>query len=262
MNYYQQIVNLQSKGARAAICTIVNTQGSTPRRTGSKMLVLENGEILGTVGGGEMESRVIQAALTAIQTGKSNLISYTLNDPTQGDPGLCGGTLEVYVEPITPKPTVIVVGMGHVGQAVAYLAHWMGYRVEVADDREEFISPEIAPYADAYHSMPLTELPTHTTIHNQTYIVMTTRNIKIDTEGLPALVESEAAYIGVIGSRKRWLATQKKLLKAGIAEENINKIISPMGLELNAETPEEIAVSILAEITMLRMGGDGKRMKA
>lgn len=257
----QIVAELESQGGFGALCTVIKSSGSTPRRSGSKMLVYSDGGIEGSVGGGEMENMVIQEALDAIQENHPRIVSYELVDPRRGDPGVCGGNLEVYVEPINPNPTLVIVGAGHVGKAVAHLAGWLGYRVVVSDDRPEYSDPEHVPDADAYYPIPLSQLPEKITIHPNTYLVLTTRNAQIDIEGLPPILESPAAYIGVIGSKRRWETTRKALLKNGISDENLKKIVSPMGLELNAETPEEIALSIMAEIVMLRQGGDGKRMQ-
>jgi xanthine dehydrogenase accessory factor len=257
---YEAIVALEQQNRPGALCTVVRSQGSTPRRASSKMLVYPDGTILGTVGGGEMERRVIEEAKQAIQAGQPRYLSYSMTDPARGDPGVCGGQVEIYVEPINPKPTLVVIGAGHVGKAVAFLARWLGFRVAVWDDRPEFCNPEFIPAADEYHLCPLPELPQRMEITPWHYLVLTTRGADLDVAGLPALLESPAAYIGVIGSRRRWATTRKKLLEIGVDKEMLDRVISPMGLELNAETPEEIAVSILAEIIMLRNGGHGGRM--
>lgn len=257
---YEAIVELERQNRPAALCMVVRSQGSTPRRASSKMLVYPDGSILGTVGGGEMERRVIEEAKQAIQEGQPRYLSYSMTDPARGDPGVCGGQVEIYVEPINPKPTLVVVGAGHVGKAVASLARWLGFRVAVWDDRPEFCTPDFVPDADEYHLCPLQELPQRMEITPWHYLVLTTRGADLDVQGLPALLESPAAYIGVIGSRRRWATTRKNLLEKGVKEELLDRVISPMGLELNAETPEEIAVSILAEIIMLRNGGHGGRM--
>lgn len=262
MSIYHKIVELEANRDPYVLCTVVNSQGSTPRGAGSKMIVLENGEIIDTIGGGEMEGRVITAALQALKDGKTRLLSYSFTDPERGDPGVCGGQVEVYVEPNLPTPTLVVVGVGHVGQAVAHLGAWLGFHVVASDDRPEFSSPESAPEAAAYHAGPLSELPEFMPIKPWTYIVLTTRGVNVDVEGLPALLETPAGYIGVIGSRRRWTVARTKLLEMGVPAEQLERIRSPIGLELNAETPEEIAVSILAEIIMLRRGGDGRPMAA
>lgn len=262
MSIYQKIVELERNREPYVLCTVVHSQGSTPRGAGSKMIVLEDGEIIDTIGGGEMESRVITAALQALQDGKTRLLNYSFADPARGDPGVCGGQVEVYVEPNLPQPTLVVVGAGHVGQAVAHLGAWLGFHVVASDDRPEFSTPESVPTADAFHTGPLSELPEFMPIKPWTYIVLTTRGVDVDVEGLPLLLDSPAGYIGVIGSRRRWTVARTKMLEMGVPAEKLDRVRSPIGLELNAETPEEIAVSILAEIIMLRHGGDGQPMAA
>lgn len=240
---------------------IISSRGSTPRHVGSKMLVYPSGNFIGTVGGGEVESRVIGEALEALKDGQPRLLSYEMVDPSKGDPGVCGGQLEVYVEPVLPQATLVIIGGGHVGKAVAHLARWLNFWVVVTDDRPEFCTTEANPDAHALYPVKMGDLPSQMKITSHTYIVLTTRGASVDIEGLAPLLDCPAAYIGVIGSRRRWLATRKGLIDAGVPEEKLNRVHSPMGLELNAETPEEIAVSILAEIIMLRNGGSGQSMK-
>lgn len=253
---------METENRTGALCIVVRSQGSTPRRESSKMLVYPDGGILGTVGGGEMESRVIAAALESIEDGQPRFLEYSMADPARGDPGVCGGQVEIFVEPIRPKPVLVVIGAGHVGQAVAHLGAWLGFRVVASDDRPEFCTPEVIPDADAFYPVPMEQLPEEMEITPWTYFVLTTRGVDIDVPGLPGLLESPAAYIGLIGSKRRWATTRAKLLAAGVPEASIDQVRSPVGLELNAETPEEIAVSILAEIIMLRRGGDGRVMKS
>ncbi len=261
-NLYSLIAEMTSAGKSAALCTIVHAKGSTPRRTGSKMLVFEDGTFTGTIGGGEMEHRVLDEAMIVIHEGKPTLLKYSMTDPQRGDPGVCGGQVEIYVEPILPPEKIVVIGGGHVGKAVAHLAKWLGYRVAISDDRVEFCTPEMNPDADEFYPVPMEELPAHLNINRQTCLILTTRGSQVDVAGLPALLETRAAYIGLIGSKRRWATTLKGLQDKGVSDEAIKRIHSPMGLELNAETPEEIAVSILAEVIMLSSGGDGKPMRA
>jgi xanthine dehydrogenase accessory factor len=248
---YPILANLESTGQPAALCTVVRTQGSVPRHAGSKMIVFPDGHIEGTVGGGEVENRVRAEALAALRDGRTRLLSYNMTDPTRGDPGVCGGQVEVFVEPLLPPLTVVVIGVGHVGKAVAHLAKWLGYRVAVSDDRVEFCNPESIA-ADEYCPYPLAELPSHLTITPQHYLILTTRGSDVDAAGLPALLETPAAFIGVIGSQRRWALTRQKLLEKGVAEEKLARVKSPIGLDIHAETPEEIAVSILGEMIALR----------
>lgn len=261
MTIYQAVTKVIEAGEKAALCTVVQTSGSTPRHAGSKMLVYPTGQFLGTVGGGEIEQRVMREALGAIADGKIRMLEYQMVNPENGDPGVCGGSVKVYIEPIKPSAQIIVVGGGHVGKAVVHLAHWLGFRVAISDDRKELCNPEIHPYADAYYPVTLAELPKYASINPETYVILTTRGSSVDVEGLEPVLETSAGYIGVIGSRRRWLTTRKALLERGVPEALLNKVHSPIGLELNAETPEEIAVSILAEIIMLHNHGTGNTMK-
>ncbi len=256
------LAELQSRAQPVALCTIIGSQGSTPRHVGSKMLVLPDGSIAGTVGGGDLENRVRQAAFEALEDGQPRRVSYNMADPARGDPGVCGGQVEVFVEPILPPPLMLVIGGGHVGKAVAHLAKWLGFRVAVSDDRAEFCTPQENPDADAFYPMAMQDLPGQLTIDRQTYIVLTTRGVSVDVPGLPALLETPAAYIGVIGSRRRWATTVKELKTRGYPVEKLERVHSPIGLELQAETPEEIAVSILAEVLMLRNRASGAPMRA
>lgn len=260
MTIYEEIVELQRKGLKCALCTIIESHGSVPRHTGSKMLVRENGSLSGSVGGGETENRVIKEAKLAMMDGKPRRLEYKLVSPADGDPGICGGTAEVYVEPILPNPLVLVIGGGHVGKAVVHLAKWLGFRVILSDDRAEFCNPDMVPEADEYVVCPMSEIPGHVQINQQTYIILTTRGVPIDTPGMPFLMAKNPAYLGVIGSKRRWIATRKNLLAAGISEETLNMVTSPIGIELKAETPEEIALSIMAEVMMIKTGASGQRM--
>jgi xanthine dehydrogenase accessory factor len=260
MSIYQDVVELEKNGQGGVLCTIISSQGSTPRHAGSKMLVYPDGTFTGTVGGGEIESRVIGEALDAYMQRKSKKLSYAMVNPKEGDPGICGGTVEIFVEPLMGKPVMLIIGGGHVGKAVAHLSKWVGFRVAISDDRLEYCSVEANPDADEFLPVAMKDLPEFIKITSDTYVVLTTRGVPIDVPGLPALLKSEAAYIGIIGSKRRWLATRNALIESGISAEQLNRVASPIGLELGAETPEEIAVSILAEIMMLRNKTSGERM--
>lgn len=261
MSVYQKLSDLEKSHQPAALCTVVKTSGSTPRHSTSKMLVYPDGHIYGTVGGGELENRVIKEAKASLLDGRSRFLTYKMTDPARGDAGVCGGQVEVFVEPVLPSPMVVVIGGGHVGKAVVHLAKWLGFRVAVSDDRPEFCTPEANPDADEFLPMPMSEIPLNLNIIPSTILILTTRGNNVDINGLPALLESQAGYIGVIGSRKRWSETIKKLNDLGISDEQLKRVHSPIGLGIGAETPEEIAVSIMAEVLMLRGGGSGKQMQ-
>jgi xanthine dehydrogenase accessory factor len=258
---YQALSDLESNHESAALCTVVRSSGSTPRHATSKMLVYPDGRIIGTIGGGELENRVIIEARTSLQDGKPRLLEYNMTDPSQGDVGVCGGQVEVFVDPILLPPQIIIIGAGHVGKAVAHLAKWLGYHVVISDDRAEFCTHENNPDADEFFCCNMAELSLQLAITSTTTIILTTRGSNVDVAGLPSLVDTQAGYIGVIGSRRRWSETIRGLEEAGISAEQLLRVHSPIGLGLGAETPEEIALSIMAEVLMLRSGASGKSMK-
>ncbi len=260
-NIYSAILEAQSSNTPCALCTVIRASGSVPRHESSKMLVYTDGKFVGTIGGGEMENRIIQAAQQIARSGQAQILEYNLVDPKQGDPGVCGGTVEIFIEPINPPPQVLIIGAGHVGRATAHLAKWLGFRVIVNDDRTDLVTPDWIPEADVYLPGPIVDQIDEAHINSQTYILLLTRGVQFDVAMLPRLLETKAAFIGVIGSRRRWATAFKQLRELGLPEAQLARIHSPIGLELNAETPEEIAVSIMAEIIMLRSGGTGESIK-
>ena len=257
-------------GVAVASATVVDTARSVPRHAGAKMLVFRDGSIAGTVGGGEMEARVVSEAQSSLADGRCRLLSYRLVDPGRGDPGVCGGDVRIFVEPHMPKPTIIIMGYGHVGRAVAELAHWLDFRVVVTDDRPG-IGPEAAltdtrsladgaaqvePVAvaaqselvDEFISGGVADLLEHRTLDADASVVLVTRNVDVDVAALPALLDTDAGYIGVMGSERRWTTTKSRLVAAGVSEETLSRLRAPIGVEVGAETPQEIALSILAEV--------------
>ena len=249
---YQGILDARREGRPAALATVIRSRGSVPRHETSKMLIFADGQMMGTVGGGDLESRTIKAGQEVIHSGQARLESYSLAGPTEGAVGVCGGEVEVFIEPILPPPTLLVLGCGHVGVAVAHLAKWLGFRVVVSDDREELCTPEHIPDADLYLPGEIAAVLSQTPIDSQTYVVAVTRGYPFDVAAVPILLETDAPYIGIIGSRRRWATAVKELKAIGIAEESLKSVYAPIGLYLGEETPEEIAVSIMAEIIMLR----------
>jgi len=243
------------------LATIVRDKGSVPRHAGSKMLIFPDGRIIGTIGGGEMESRVIARLPALLESGLPSIMRYDLADPARGDPGVCGGQVDIFMEPILPDPTILVIGCGHVGQAVVELSHWLGFRIIACDDRADLCNPDKTPYADEYIVVPPADVAAKVAIHERTYIAVVTRGVPVDIHLLPPLLERPAPYLGVIGSRRRWATAIKRLREMGLSEEKLSRIHAPIGLELNAETPREIAVSILAEIIAAQRGGSGDTMQ-
>ena len=261
----RQLSEAVDTGVAVASATVVDTSRSVPRRAGAKMLVFRDGSISGTVGGGEMESRVVSEAVTALADGRCRLLSYRLVDPGRGDPGVCGGDVQIFVEPHMPKPTVIVMGYGHVGRAVAQLAHWLGYRVVATDDRPmaDGDPPDRAgsevPGGDAGDGAPdelvigsVDDLLEGRRMDQDVSVVLVTRNVDVDAAALPALLATGAGYVGVMGSERRWATTRARLEAEGTDPAVLDRVHAPIGIEVGAETPEEIALSIMAEVVAHR----------
>jgi len=270
----QRLADLVADGVAVAAATVVDTSRSVPRHAGAKMLVLRNGRSFGTVGGGEMEARVIAEAQGALVDGRCRLLSYRLVDPRRGDPGVCGGDVRIFVEPHMPKPTLIVMGYGHVGRAVAQAARWLGFRTLAVDDRPG-IAGTAAPAAglglgdaeagagtdaslgdadtgagalDELITGSSSELLATRQLDADSAVVLVTRNVDVDVAALPALLDSDAGYIGVMGSDRRWATTRARLIQNGADDSALERVHAPIGIEIGAETPEEIAVSIMAEV--------------
>ncbi len=259
---FEALLTAKDNGELVALATVVSVIGSVPRHTGSKMLVQQDGTIVGTVGGGAMEALVVKEAQTAIRDGQTRMPSYTLNDLANGDPGICGGTVQVFIEPVGAAPTLLVIGGGHVGKALAELGLWSGWRVVLSDDRAAYCNPDYVKGLAGYVVCKPSQVTEQITINSQTYIAAVTRGLPVDIDLVPALLATDAAYIGLIGSRRRWALTMKALREEhGLQDNDFKRIYAPIGLELKAETPQEIAISIMAQITMLRWGGDGAPMQ-
>ena len=251
-----EIVRSIDAGVSVVLATVVQTSRSVPRRPGSKMLVYADGRTVGTIGGGEMESRVVAQSLVCFSTRQPYLCTYQLLDPRNGDPGVCGGEVVVSLEPFMPTPTVYVIGCGHVGKAVVELAHWLGFRVVATDDRADLVGKEALPLADDTICGHISEAIAAFPITEETHVVVVTRNMGLDVDIVPHLLASNARSIGVMGSKRRWDETRAALVAKGFANHDLEKVTAPIGIELHAETPEEIAVSILAEIVAQRRTPD------
>lgn len=258
---YQALLDATEQGRPSALATVLSTSGSMPRHTGTKMLIYTDSSIVGTIGGGAMEAEVIKTAQDIIQTGQALTKTYTLNNLENGDLGICGGTATIFIEAVAIAPTLLVIGGGHVGKALCELGLWLGYRVVLSDDREAYCNPTYVPNLQQYIVAKPESIRDHIQITSYTYIATVTRGLPVDEKLLPQLIETPSAYIGLIGSRRRWAITAKTLReKYALTPEQLQRIHSPIGLELEAESPKEIAISIMAEITMIRRGGTGQPM--
>jgi xanthine dehydrogenase accessory factor len=258
-NLYTRIATSVEQGQSVALATLIRVEGSTPRELGSKMLVYADGQIVGTIGGGAMEAAVIEAAISAIARGEPRLLQYELREPVEGDLGICGGEAEVFIDVISPRPTLLVVGGGHVAMPVAELGHQCGFRVVVLDDRPEMVSEDRFPHAAERVSGDIVAQLSEMALTSQWHVVIVTRGHAYDQEALRAVVGSQAAYVGMIGSRRKVRTTYERLLAEGVPHSALERVHAPIGLDIGAQTPAEIAVSILAEIIWVRKGSPDRQ---
>jgi xanthine dehydrogenase accessory factor len=237
--------------------TIVRSNGSTPQRTGAKMLVFADGRIVGTIGGGCYENDAVGRAREVIATGKPELVKYDLNDDFVQESGLiCGGQMEVYIDPIAPVPSLYIVGAGHVGWHLARIAGDAGFRIHVIDDREKFANAERFPSAEKIEVDDIGTWLDRADLPPSAYVVIVTRGHTHDFEALRALAARDLRYIGLIGSRAKVARIFDALQAEGMPIEGLARVHAPIGLDIGAVTPAEIAVSILAELIAVRHGRD------
>jgi len=239
-------------GRPVVLASVVQTSRSVPRHAGARMLVFADGRQVGTVGGGEMESRVRAAATDVFAAGRPTDLDVDLVDPARGDAGVCGGSVTVHMELFMPQPHLVVIGCGHVGAAVVELAHWLGYRVTAIDDRDDLADPDRLNDADRVLTGSLAESVRAAGIDESSDVVLLTRNVAVDTEILPAVFDTPARSIGVMGSTRRWATTRASLADAGLRDAQLDRVNSPIGVDIAAETPAEIALSVMSELVEQR----------
>jgi len=254
---YGKIAELLSRGEEFAVATIVRTDGSTPRNVGTKMIILRDGSIHGTIGGGTVEKTVISEALKAIKDGKPRLLTFRLEREEDGM--ICGGNMDIYVEPVTLGYDILIIGGGHVGRALARLASAMGFPVTLIDPAAKM---EDYPEETKIIAKDCVEGLAEAEVTPRTCIVIATGSHESDEAALRKALETNAYYIGMLGSRRKVSTIFRRLGEQGVSEEKLKRVNAPIGLDIGAETPSEIAVSILAEIISKIKGGTGKPLKA
>jgi len=252
VDLFEEVVKMRHAGRRGALATIVHTNGSIPSYESSRMLVRDDGSIAGTIGGGCVEAEVWAAAKEVMQKESPRKMVFNLNNEASYDNGLiCGGTLEVFVEPILPQPVVYLFGGGHVSMAVAKAVSAAGFGITVIDDREAFANKERFPMAQEVYT-GYEEAFQKIRPNVASYLVIVTRGHKEDMRVLAWAVRTEARYVGMIGSKRKVLSVYKALQNEGYKPEEFERVYAPMGLEIGALSPEEIAVSIAAELVAVR----------
>jgi len=253
MDIYEEIVRLRQAGRKGALATIVHTQGSIPSYQSSKLLVRDDGSFAGTVGGGCVEAEVWAAAQEVMRAERPRKLTFNLNSDPRYDAGLtCGGTLEIYVEPILPQPVCYLFGGGHVSLAVARLAGAAGFGVVVVDDRPRFANRERFPEAAAVYADEWEKVFPQLAVNESSYLVIVTRGHKDDMRVLRWAVATPARYVGLIGSQRKVLEIYKILESEGVPREQLERVHAPIGIDIGALTPEEIGVSIVAELIAVR----------
>ncbi|MGB6743030.1 MAG: XdhC/CoxI family protein [Terracidiphilus sp.] len=253
MDIYEEIVALQREGRKGAVATIVNVRGSIPSFKSAKMLVRDDGSIAGTIGGGCVEAEVWQAARDVIANEKPCSLAFDLNQDPKYDTGLvCGGTLEIFIEPVLPAPLLYLFGAGHVSFELFKAAKNAGFDVIVADDREAYANAERFPGARQVISRDFNEAMADLSPRESAYIVIATRGHRDDMRILRWAVQTPARYIGMVGSRRKAITVMRELIAEGLKPELFDRVHSPVGLDIGAVTPEEIAVSIMAELIGVR----------
>jgi xanthine dehydrogenase accessory factor len=250
MQIYEEVLRLKQQGRVSAIATIVECRGSSPQKQGAKMLVRDDGSIMGTLGGGCLEADVVQAAMMTMKDGNPMTLPFEL---TEREGGLvCGGTVLVYIEPVLIDPHLVILGAGHVGKTLAKLARFTGFRVTVVDDRAEFANQENIPDANDLIVHEFERAFEQVPVGSGTFIVVATRGHNHDLDAVRAALATPAYYIGLLGSKRKKALLRRSLADSGFSPADIDRVIIPVGMEIDSVTPEEIAVSIMAQIIQRR----------
>ncbi len=253
MDIYEQIVELRRQGRRGAVATITNVRGSIPSFQTAKMLVRDDGSIAGTIGGGCVEAEVWQAAREVMEDEKPRTLTFNLNNNPKYDTGLvCGGTLDVFIEPVLPPALLYIFGAGHVAYNLYKVATIAGFDVVVVDDREAYANRERFPDAREVIAEDFEAVTARLDPPESSHIVIVTRGHRDDMRVLRWAVNTRARYLGMIGSKRKTISIYKELEKEGIPAEKFANVHAPVGLEIGAVTPEEIAVAIVAEMIAVR----------
>jgi len=253
MDIYEEIVKLRQSGRRGAVATIVNVRGSVPSFETAKMLVRDDGSIVGTIGGGCVEADVWQAAREVMESEKPRTLSFNLNQNPKYDTGLvCGGTLDVFIEPVLPQALLYIFGAGHVSVNLYKTARSAGFDVTVVDDREAYANRERFPEAREVIAEDFDRAMARLSPGESAYIVIVTRGHRDDMRVLRWAVQTPARYVGMIGSKRKTISIFRELVKEGLSEKLFERVHAPIGLDIGAITPEEIAIAITAELIAVR----------
>ena len=253
MDVFEELVRLRSLGQKCALATIVEVRGSIPSYESAKLLVREDGSMVGTIGGGCVEGEVWNAAREAMETEKPKHLTFSLGQDAAYDNGLiCGGQLDVFVEPVLPLPHAFIFGAGHISKSLSKVATLAGFSTVVIDDRESFANRERFPEASAVHAGEYETVFPTLAINETSFVIVVTRGHRDDMRVLKLAVATPARYIAMIGSKRKVLNVVKELEKEGVARTAFERVHAPMGLDIGAISPEEIAIAVAAEMIAVR----------
>jgi xanthine dehydrogenase accessory factor len=259
VDIYEELTRLRRLGQKAAIATIVQVRGSIPSFESAKMLIREDGSMLGTIGGGCVEAEVWNAAREVLETEKPRHMSFNLGQDAAYDNGLiCGGQLDIFVEPVLPCPRVFIFGAGHISKSLSKVLTMAGFSSTVIDDREAFANRERFPEADDVLSGDYEDIFPQLLVNESSYIVIVTRGHRDDMRVLKWAAGTPARYVSMIGSKRKVINVVKELEKEGIPRASLERIFAPMGLEIGAISPEEISISVAAEMIAVRRNAEGE----
>lgn len=260
MNIFKEIVKLQEKNLAFAIVTIIKSKGSTPRHVG-KMVVKEDGAIIGTIGGGPSEKYVVGKAIEAIKNNKSEIVECMLNGDVEGGFKVyCGGSITFFIEVIEKKTNLVIIGAGHVGLVLAKIAEGMDYSITIVDDREDYANENLYHMAkDIFIDLDIAKAVKKVSFDLNTYVVIATKDV--DESALREVIKNDTKYVGMIGSKNKGKKIKEHLMVEGVSKEKLDFVNVPIGLDIGAETPEEIAVSIMAEILKVKNNASGNFLK-
>ena len=258
LEIYRELVNRTSTGERAVLATVISSRGSAPRKAGAKMLIKNDGTSIGTVGGGGVEKRVRERAIEVMNSGEPQVVHFDLSGKGEGAAMICGGQMDVFLEPILSPPTLYLFGAGHISQGTAAMGKMLGFRVVVIDPRPEYNNNDRFPDADALIVEEYESAFSKLSVDEDSYIVIYTTGHVLDEQCLDFAVGTKAKYIGMIGSKKKVKEVKERLLQKGISQQQLDRVYAPIGIGIGAETPEEIAISILAEIIKVKRTNSAK----
>ncbi|GFE59765.1 XdhC family protein [Geobacter sp. AOG2] len=249
LELYEEMARLARLGEPFALATVIAHSGSSPRKSGAKMLVRGDGTVLGSVGGGRVELESVEAALAALGDGGHRTLPFVLTE----DQGFaCGGSMTVFIEPQGRRTLLVMFGTGHVGRAVTALAHTCGFRVVAVDERPDCSTHALLPGADTIICAPVKDSFRQLALDRDSFAVIATPGHLHDFDAVRGCLATETGFIGLLGSRRKRETLLAILEKEGFGEEQRGRIVTPVGLDIGAQTPEEIAVSIVGQLIQLR----------